>query len=46
MADVFDSRSSGAWTYAAEASTVLATTTMALAGRDNGVKFAAGRTSR
>ena len=31
MADVFDIRSSGAWTYAAEASTVLATTTLALA---------------
>ena len=42
MADVFDIRSSGAWTYAAEASTVLATTTLALAERDNGVKFAPG----
>ena len=31
MADVFDIRSSGEWTYAAEASTVLATTTMACA---------------
>ena len=34
MADVFDIRSSGVWTYAAEASTVLATTTLALAWRD------------
>jgi hypothetical protein len=42
MADVFDIRSSGAWTYVAEASTVLATTTLALAGGDNGVKFVAG----
>ena len=42
MADVFDIRSSGKWTYAAEASTVLATTTMALAGGANGVRFAAG----
>ena len=31
MADVFDIRSSGEWTYTAEASTVLATTTLALA---------------
>jgi hypothetical protein len=44
MADVFDIRSSGAWTYAAEASTVLATTTLALAEGDNGVTFAAGPT--
>jgi len=29
MTDVFDIRSPGAWTYAAEASTVLATTTAA-----------------
>jgi YVTN family beta-propeller protein len=42
MADVFDIRSSGKWTYAAEASTVLATTTLALAEGDNGVRFAAG----
>jgi hypothetical protein len=43
MADVFDIRSSGVWTYAAEASTVLATTPLALAveGHD-GVRFAAG----
>jgi hypothetical protein len=42
MADVFDLRSSGRWTYAAEASTVLATTTVALLERGNGVRFAAG----
>jgi hypothetical protein len=42
MADVFDIRSSGAWTYAAEASTVLSTTTLALAQGHNGVKFTAG----
>jgi hypothetical protein len=39
MADVFDIRSSGHWTYTAEASTVLSTTTLAL--NDN-VKVAAG----
>jgi YVTN family beta-propeller protein len=42
MAEVFDIRSSGAWSYAAEASTVLATTMLASAAGDNGVKFAAG----
>jgi hypothetical protein len=42
MADAFDIHSSGRWTYAAEASTVLATTTLALAEGHNGVKFAAG----
>jgi YVTN family beta-propeller protein len=42
MADVFDIRSSGEWTYAAEASTVLATTSLALAQGDKRVKFAAG----
>ena len=42
MADVFDIRSSGAWTYTAEASTVLATNTLALSEGYNGVKFAAG----
>jgi len=43
MADVFDIRSSGVWTYAAEASTVLATTTLALATNEpEGVRFAAG----
>jgi YVTN family beta-propeller protein len=44
MADVFDIRSSGGWTFVAEASTVLATTTLALAEGDHGVKFAAGPT--
>jgi hypothetical protein len=44
MADVFDIRSSGRWTYAAEASTVLSTTTLALAEKGNGVRFAAGPT--
>jgi YVTN family beta-propeller protein len=42
MADAFDIHSSGKWTYAAETSTVLATTTLALAEGHNGVKFAAG----
>ena len=42
MAEVFDIRSSGRWTYAAEASTVLATTNLALADPRNGVRFAAG----
>ncbi|HVR61380.1 MAG TPA: hypothetical protein VMU50_05740 [Polyangia bacterium] len=42
MADVFDIRSSGAWSYVAEASTVLAGTMVARAGGGLGVKFAAG----
>jgi hypothetical protein len=42
MADVFDIHSSGAWTYTAEASSVLATTTLASAEGVDGVKFAAG----
>jgi DNA-binding beta-propeller fold protein YncE len=42
MADVFDLHSSGKWTYAAEASTVLASTTLALAGTGTGVRFAEG----
>jgi YVTN family beta-propeller protein len=42
MADVFDIRSSGAWTFTAEASTALGTTTLALAQGDSGVRFAAG----
>jgi len=42
MSDVFDIHSNGKWTYAAEASTVLATTTLALADMSNGVRFAAG----
>jgi DNA-binding beta-propeller fold protein YncE len=36
MADVFDTRANGRWNYTAEASTVLATTTLALAGGANG----------
>jgi hypothetical protein len=42
MADVFDIHASGAWTYSAEASTVLATTTVAQARGGLGVKYAAG----
>jgi hypothetical protein len=42
MADVFDLRSSGQWTYTAEASTVLATTTVGLADRGTGVRYALG----
>ena len=42
MADAFDIRSSGAWSYAAEASTVLATTTLAQAPGGLGVKLARG----
>jgi hypothetical protein len=42
MADVFDIRSSGRWTYTAEVSTVLATTSLALAKGDDRVTFAAG----
>src|SRR5262249_37320915 len=43
MSEVFDIRSSSKWSYAAEASTVLATTTLALAGTNgNGVRFATG----
>ena len=42
MTDVFDLRSSGKWTYTAEASTVLSSTMLALAEKPNGVRFAAG----
>ena len=42
MADVFDVHSTGKWTYTAEASTVLASTTLALAQGSNDVRFAAG----
>lgn len=42
MADVFDIRSSGKWTYTAEASTVLSTTALALSDGHKAVKFAAG----
>jgi len=40
MADVFDTTSSGAWTYSAIASRILATTTLALA--ENGIRYADG----
>jgi len=40
MADVFNVSSSGAWTYSAVASRILATTTLALA--DTGVQYAEG----
>ena len=39
MSDAFDVKSSGKWTYAAEASTVLATTTLALNEKPNAVQF-------
>jgi YVTN family beta-propeller protein len=42
MDDVFDIRSSGKWSFTAEASTVLANTMMALAPGQQGVRFAAG----
>jgi YVTN family beta-propeller protein len=43
MTDVFDiHHSSGTWDYSAEASTVLATTTMALAGGSSRVRFVVG----
>jgi hypothetical protein len=42
MVDVFDIHSSGAWTYAAEASTVLATTTVARAAGGLAAKYASG----
>jgi YVTN family beta-propeller protein len=42
MDDVFDIRSSGEWSYTAEASTVLANTLMALAPGPGGVTFASG----
>jgi len=42
MADVFDTGSSGAWTYTAVASTVLRTTTLALDAGDNPVRYASG----
>jgi len=42
MADVFDIKSSGRWTYAAEASTAFATTPLGLGEKVNSVKFAAG----
>ena len=42
MAEVFDIRGSGAWTYTAEASTVLAGTMVARKGDGLGAKFAKG----
>jgi len=42
MADVFDTHSSGRWTYSAEASTVLAGTMMASVGNGNSIRFARG----
>jgi YVTN family beta-propeller protein len=42
MTEVFDVHGSGAWTYTAEASTVLAGTMAAVQGDGLGVKFAAG----
>jgi hypothetical protein len=42
MADVFDIRSSGAWTFTAVASTLLKHTTLALAQSDSKVLFAKG----
>ena len=42
MADVFDVHSSGRWTYTAEASTVLAGTTMAAVENGTSIRFAAG----
>jgi hypothetical protein len=42
MADVFDIRSSSHWTYAAEASTILATTTLAFAETGHAVRYARG----
>ena len=44
MADVFDTSSSGAWTFTAIASRILATTTLSLASREMGgdVQFAEG----
>jgi YVTN family beta-propeller protein len=42
MSDVFDTHSSGAWTYTAQASTVLAGTVVARAEGGLGVKYASG----
>lgn len=42
MADLFDTRASGAWTYTAEASTVLAGTSVGLADAGAPVRYAAG----
>ncbi len=42
MADVFDTNSSGDWTFTAVASTLLKSTSLAMAPRDSKVLFAAG----
>ena len=42
MTNVFDIHSTGKWTFAAEASTILATTMEVFAGTRDGVKFVAG----
>jgi hypothetical protein len=42
MSEVFDTRGSGKWTFSAEASTVLASTTLASLGGNTGIRFAAG----
>jgi YVTN family beta-propeller protein len=42
MSDVFDVDASGRWAYSAEASTVLATTTVALTDTAKGLRYAAG----
>ncbi len=42
MADVFDTSSNGAWSFVAQASRVLATTTLQLAERASDVQFAEG----
>ena len=42
MADVFDTTLPGTWTFTSVASTVLKTTTLALADRDDGVRYAEG----
>jgi YVTN family beta-propeller protein len=42
MANVFDTEASAKWSYTAQASTMLATTTLALSDTGNGVKFAPG----
>ena len=42
MADVFDIHASGKWMYTAEASTVLATTTVSVPVRGTATRFAAG----
>jgi len=44
VADVSNINSSGAWTYAAIASTVLRTTTLAMGQADGAIRFAEGPT--